>query len=726
MSGHDAPTEDRAARLSPRARRRFAVAVVALTGLWATGRFVVVPRVIRSAYEGTGLGWIGRMMSGRGSRGVDAYLAVADRLVILGGILLAIAIAAAFAAWILRRELRQGWNQAVREGGSRSVVDVAFPALTAALVAGLVEASARWWRYWGTGYISPYNDVKVFWMAPLSLGLGVFLLVLLAFYALRGPRYGVKPALGVSFAVATGTASLILGLSLGRPPFSVGIHRLAVLFLAIGVGVTAGRLVVARPRLLGELRKAALPAALGLAVVPLLATALDRLAEHRRMGALPEPAGGPDVILIVWDTVRRDNLSLYGYPRSNTPRLEALAPEAAVFDAAVAPSSWTLPTHGSLFTGRHPYELSADWEEPLDGTFPTLAERFRANGYATGGFSANYDYVAIGSGLERGFIRFRAQPGRPGAFVTSTALGRMLIDRWTTGLRLDRRWAWRKYAPMVNDEFLSWVDGVGDRPIFAFLNYWDAHAPYQIHEGLVSGEPPEPPGIDFASDEETRRDIDGYDSAIGLMDRSVAELLGEIERRGRLDRTIVVVVSDHGEHLWDHGLTSHANSLYAQLIRVPLVMVGPGVPGGRRIDDPVSLRDLPSTLASLAGLDTVGIPGRSLERLFGPAAAPGGSPALILSELSEVLELRRPPGEPIGDGGMKSVVRGNLHYILNGDGEEEVYDWTTDPQETRNIASTAPAAALDEIRAYVREVLRQDTLPGAEYHVRAGRTVSPP
>ena len=119
------------------------------------------------------------------------------------------------------------------------------------------------------------------------------------------------------------------------------------------------------------------------------------------------PVGSPNVLLIVMDTVAAGHLALYGYDRPTCPTLNSLAGRGCRFDRAQATSSWTLPSHASMFTGRWPHELSAGWLTPLDATYPTVAEYLGEHGYATAGFTANYWYCSSNSGLERGFTVYR-------------------------------------------------------------------------------------------------------------------------------------------------------------------------------------------------------------------------------------------------------------------------------------------------------------------------------
>ncbi len=185
------------------------------------------------------------------------------------------------------------------------------------------------------------------------------------------------------------------------------VYGLAWLVLALGI---SARVVPILERHGSTFRRVALYTApifaVALASLAALPWAAD-LAQQRRERAMPIPTDAPNVLLIVMDTVAADHLALYGYPRPTSPAIEELARRGIRFDAAVSASSWTLPSHASMFTGRWPHELSVGWRTPLDASSPTVAEFLRDRGYATAGFVANMIYCASDSGLGRGYTVYR-------------------------------------------------------------------------------------------------------------------------------------------------------------------------------------------------------------------------------------------------------------------------------------------------------------------------------
>jgi arylsulfatase A-like enzyme len=393
----------------------------------------------------------------------------------------------------------------------------------------------------------------------------------------------------------------------------------------------------------------------------------------------------------VLDTVRAQSLSLHGYERPTTPQLERLAKTGVCFDRAISTSPWTLPSHASMFTGRWPYELSADWQTPLDNTYPTLAEVLSKNGYLTAGFAANTFYCSYEYGLSRGFAHYEDYRVSPGQAILYSTLGRTLVK----DLNLEENFAThenfgRKSAAQLNSDFLDWLSSKrDDRPFFTFLNYNDAHPPWYPPEEFAPTRPRGyfTPEIANALDHrQLGRLENAYDGTIGYLDHHIGRLFDELAARDRLENTLVMIVSDHGEQFGEHGLTSHGNSLYLELIHVPLLVIFPGrIPGGHTVSQPVTLRDLAATVIDLIGLEkAMRFPGRSLAH-----------------HLTEVSESARPEEETLFShvniswdvnkvsmikGQMSSLISNGMHYIKNPDGREELYDIQNDPGETQDLA----------------------------------------
>jgi arylsulfatase A-like enzyme len=536
------------------------------------------------------------------------------------------------------------------------------------------------------------------WMTPLADLLLFSVIGLIIFgIAWRWPRRVSLRGATLVFAFF-GFLSLLL--------MYVPMHMLARVLLALGLGVQAARLTAAHA--VGFDRLVRRTAGWMLALVLALAVGIHGLqwnSEQRALSKLPPASpGAPNVLLIVMDTVRARSLSLHGYDRATTPNLERLAGKGVVFDMALASAPWTLTSHSSMFTGRLPHELSAGWTTPLDATYPTLAEVLSAHGYRTAGFVANTYYCGYEFGLDRGFLHYEDYVVSPEEFVVSSSLGREIAFNARVRQRLGfYDVLTQKDAAKVNGDFLSWLSSRNDRPFFAFLNYFDAHEPYQSPEPFDSGFGMKAMRKNYLINHETRRglrkdwqqmspqevqsELDAYDNAIAYIDHNLGQLFDELGKRGVLDNTLVIITSDHGEQFGEQSgerrLFVHGNSLYLSLLHVPLLVVYPSqAPSGVRVAKPVSLRDLPATVLDLIGIEER-FPGNSLARYWDESAATGGSNEVI-SEIN-----RASWGEewyPAVKGDMKSLVKDRYHYIRNGDGSEELYDFEKDPLERDDLA----------------------------------------
>ncbi len=206
------------------------------------------------------------------------------------------------------------------------------------------------------------------------------------------------------------------------------LHRLAAVALAVGVGAQAARLATRRAEAAVRLVRRSLPWLLAsVGILAGLSVGWRTLQERRlvRSRPLAQP-GAPNVLLLILDTVRAADLSLYGYSRATTPELERFAQRGTVFDRAFAAASWTTASHGSIFTGRWPSELGITWHRGLGPQWPMLSEVLRARGYATAAFVANEAYAGWETGLSRGFEHFDDYPRSLWTAVQGTAFGRRL------------------------------------------------------------------------------------------------------------------------------------------------------------------------------------------------------------------------------------------------------------------------------------------------------------
>jgi arylsulfatase A-like enzyme len=527
---------------------------------------------------------------------------------------------------------------------------------------------------------------------------------------------------------------LFATLALWGPLFRAPLYRLATLLLAVGAARTISRWLTNHELGFQRLARYSLPVLLIVTgMTAFVSRQRQSAAEALSMTALPAaPAGAGNVLLIVMDTVRAENLGLHGYGRDTTPHLARWAKKGVQFNWALAPAPWTFPSHCSIMTGQWPSTLGAHWMPILDPASPTLAGFLASRGYATAGFAANTFWCSYESGMDRGFAHYEDYPLTPGTMLGSTGPGRWLLEnlrgpRDYYGVKWIR--AQSRDAAGINDSFLSWLSRKwdGSRPFFAFLNYLDAHEPFLSapESGPHFGLRPQSLGESKMLLEYWDRDKlkltpheielarDSYDDCIAALDRRIGSLLDELERGGVLEDTLVIITSDHGEHFGEHGTFDHGFSLYAHEVHVPLLLISSKAPAGRTFDQPVSLRDIPATVFDLAGLGAgrgSPFPGRSLGEHWRKSSR--GDVQLTTSAISEVdipLEILPQRGRgPKERGFSMSLVQDGLHYVMDIQGTEELYDLTSDPDELSDLKTDKALAeklALGRFRSVLYQAL---------------------
>jgi arylsulfatase A-like enzyme len=420
----------------------------------------------------------------------------------------------------------------------------------------------------------------------------------------------------------------------------------------------------------------------------LITFAAGRVEDYRRITQIPAPKSDlPNVLLITLDTVRPQNLSLCGYHRRTSPRLEELAGRGVLFDRAIATASWTLPSHASLMTGKWPHEHRADYTRMLDGTFPTLAEVLGKQGYVTAGFVANDGMCGSHTGLARGFVHYEDHKD-------AWSLIRCLAPLYYLIPLPDN--ADRKSAKEVNDGFIHWLEQRPSRPFFVFLNYLDAHAPYFLPDSRFDRFSDLAVDVrrhyrtrwshGFRGDDtlECKLAQDTYDGAIAYLDHHIGLLMDELARRRLLDNTLVVITNDHGEHFGEHGALDHGTTLYRQEIESPLLFVGPGVSARNvRVHAPVSLVDVPATIIDLLGLaGETPISGLSLTTYWQPDKLGAPRRLRLYSQVTVA-------GENLEKNKIVSVIADGMHYIRHQKPvREELYDFDLDPLEVKDLAGS--------------------------------------
>ena len=484
-----------------------------------------------------------------------------------------------------------------------------------------------------------------------------------------------------------------------------------------------------------QFRRRGALALIGVLAIPAAAlpVRLHRPAQPRPRSIATAPKNAPSVLLIVMDTVRYDATSLHDQNLGTTPRLKQFAERGAVFQRAIATAPWTLPSHASMFTGRWAWQLALGPDQRLDDRFPTVAQQFREHGYATAGFVANTVFCTAEYGLGNGFDHYEDYPMSAAEVLRSSAAGWLLckgmrwgLDRALTALGHSPRHPFefdadRKTAAEMNRSVLRWLDQTRGKPSFVFMNYIDAHDPYLLPAGEAWPLGNEPRTltdhqilrrwIGLPGSERTPERValarDAYHNCVAYLDGQIGKLLDELDRRGVLENTIVVITSDHGEHFGEHkreeqGLFGHRASLFQQEIGVPLLIVAPGqIDPLTIVADPVSLRDLPATMLDLAGIKrSSGIPGESLSRMWCPLRSTSDSNAHARPVISEFAsKTTQPVLERYlhgASGLMRAVVSGSYTLHFDDRGKASLFDLADDPEELQDLAGTEQGGPISE------------------------------
>ena len=378
-----------------------------------------------------------------------------------------------------------------------------------------------------------------------------------------------------------------------------------------------------------------------------------------------------NVLLITLDTTRADRIGAYGYGPAETPRLDRLASEGVLFETAITPTAFTLPSHSSIMTGLYPpyHGMRLNGGSALADVQVTLAEQLAASGYRTGAVIAAF-VLDQRWGLSQGFDVFDDEIA-------------MEPDQ-----RLDLAGVQRR-ADQVVDLGLEWMEKDDDRPFFAWLHLYDPHIPY---------DPPEPYGTRFGG-----RGLSGlYDGEIAFADSQVGRVLDWLEARGLAENTLVVVLGDHGESLGDHGENEHGYFVYDATVRVPFIVRVPGADlEGIRVPAQVRTIDVLPTILDLVGVEAP-------EPLHGESLVPlmlepdGDGPGFAYSESMSV-HLQ------YGWSALYSM-RTEDHKYIDAP-RAELYAVNDDPAETNNLFGDLPDLA--EELGSVLEDLRTEIEAGA-------------
>ena len=562
--------------------------------------------------------------------------------------------------------------------------------------AGLLGLQHAGWLNWKMAQMSVAREIL--WVSPVAdFLLFAGLALLICALGVLIPAIRDSRVLGFIFALM---AVFDWGSLSGR------LRIPAVVALSLGLATVWTRWFVKRPENRLRNMRRSLPWLAATAVVLLIGVQGSRwMAERPAMAGLgPANTGAPNVLVLIMDTVRADHVGIYGYNRATSPRLDRFARQGVLFENAISTSSWTLPAHASLLTGRFPHEHGAQ-TGPYDGRYLSLAEEFQRRGYRTGAFSANTYFFSRASGFGKGFVRFEDDFTSVRDMAARTLYGRKFYDFVLQRLGYDDV-PGRKRATDITQSVEHWIGASGSRPFFIFANYFDAHDPYlppQPYRSRFS--PGKTPGgalnsfvlrLNLRRPEQLQGEIDAYDGAIAYIDDQIGSLLDWIDERDLSKNTIVVILSDHGESFGEHGLLMHRNALYRETIHVPMLLRWPGhVPENVRVAAPVSIASLAATLLELTASDNAAqFPGPSLVPQWRAASpVPASDLEFPLAELAQFhFDLEKQ--NPVYSGSMLSVVTPHWQMIEHSALGAMLFNWSTDPGDLHDLAANPEGRAV--------------------------------
>jgi arylsulfatase A-like enzyme len=407
----------------------------------------------------------------------------------------------------------------------------------------------------------------------------------------------------------------------------------------------------------------------------------------------------PHIVLIVVDTLRADHLSQYGYPLATSPALEALASMSTRFTRAYSPSSWTVPSTASVHLGVHPARHRTIYRgAALNPKLDTLAEMLKAKGYETFGVSHNIN-VSRTTRYHQGFETFLDTRGTIGSYPDVSKMVAATTE-WLAAREKEKR----------------------RRPFFLYLQPMNCHGPFKVPEESRSRLLSRPPAKGFKYYDRVMRRImwrglvlerqkigepyltslrEQYDTAVRYTTDQLGLILGALQKSGRLDDSLVVLTSDHGEELFDHGGFTHGYTLYDEVGRVPLWIKMPNQRVSATSETLVSLMDIYPTVRELVGgTSRQSLDGLSLQPLFRGtqkgALADGGnaSPPAVFDDRGLVTQIMwRPRGI------IKALLRRQYKYIDIGKDYtrrgpyQQLFDLRKDPGEEKDLASADTARA---------------------------------
>ncbi|MBN8549025.1 MAG: sulfatase [Deltaproteobacteria bacterium] len=381
----------------------------------------------------------------------------------------------------------------------------------------------------------------------------------------------------------------------------------------------------------------------------------------------PRPSDKPNLILISLDTLRADRLGTYKYSRATSPFLDSWASGAAVFEHAVTAAPWTLPSHVSIFTGLYPtsHGVNEAKKRSIGESTELFTEILQRNGYQNFAYVAG-GYVGKRYGFARGFDSFI----------------------YNSGERSNKARGFPRTVTMALEK-LEKRDP--SKPFFLFLHTYAVHCPYTAPEpyrdmfNSPDAEPIDTSRCDRFNGKEgfTKGHAqflsDRYDGSVRFVDDTLKTLFEGLEKQGVKDNTFIIITSDHGESFLEHGRIGHSESLYKELLMVPLIVSGPGIKP-QRISEAVNLVDIFPTVLDLLGFPASTQPdGHTLAALLHGQQESFSRPPYQLSELHRGKMLRSLI-DPVDE-----------HFILDLEtNTAQLFKLPVDPLETKDLATSMP------------------------------------
>lgn len=410
------------------------------------------------------------------------------------------------------------------------------------------------------------------------------------------------------------------------------------------------------------------------------------------------PPQAKNVILISIDTLRPDHLGCYGYEKGTSPAIDAFAAEGALFEDCLSTAPWTLPGHATMLTGMYPSTHGVKMHETaLPDDVPSLSTLLKRAGKRTMAVVNSHNIGTLKYGLSQGFDEFQYVPeiAETGEFTPEGAPKVMIVNR----------------GRLVTKVAREMITKAADEPFFLFLHYYDVHTDFtarpeyeerfvEAYDGKLNsnGLTPQLSGYrkrgESITDDDARWLRQKYDAEIAQLDDVLKGFFGFLEKEGLKENTLVIITSDHGEEYGEHGGALHGRSQYQELLAIPLILRGPGVPAGTRFAQSVSLIDVVPTVLRLSGVRL----GHEIDGLDASLAwrAPEGWPKRFLYGEADHNTWITHEGERNKHIDVTRMVRmgdDKLHFN-KVTGRFELYDIASDPFEQKDLLLADPGEVI--------------------------------